>query len=335
MRRVTQHELGFYDGLADRINRSLGHPACVMTQSSLAGRIGWNRASLCNFLNRIDKTIAAHFIPQIAQAFRLSVEELMLGGAPAAAAAATERTSWDPRTDDPEILIDKLHQWRQRNLPSIRLHGHLPPVVLPRHGMIASYVHSVFDGGCPQAAERWHEVIEAHKDMIADEGEGDTVNLIAYGDLLRLLNQEYPFERFSKDEIIFVLESMKKEWVRDRGLIFIVVDDDALTPEVKLELASSTCIGVVGRETRFEYGNDFRVRWSETNFEAARVTHERLVRLKKAAGFGARERPSARQVERLIDRLLCRLDVAARPDVRFQPMSSHRKQRLAPTLEAA
>ncbi|HMB95041.1 MAG TPA: helix-turn-helix transcriptional regulator, partial [Tepidisphaeraceae bacterium] len=148
MRRVNQQDLDFYDGVASRINRSLGDPACALTQSSLAGRIGWHRASLCNFLNRIDKTIAAHFIPRIAQTFRLSVEELMTG----ALTAAAEKTSWDPRSDDSEILVEKLHEWRQRNLPGIQLHGHLPPVVLPRRGMVANYVDSVFDGGFPQAA---------------------------------------------------------------------------------------------------------------------------------------------------------------------------------------
>jgi hypothetical protein len=320
-----QHELGFYDGLADRMNRSLADPACALTQSSLAGRIGWNRASLCNFLNRVDKTIAAHFIPKIAEVFRLSVEELVVGGAPTIA-AAEQRTSWDPRTDDAAILIDKLREWRQRDLPTIRLHGHLPPVALPRHGMIAGYVHSVFDGGCPQAAERWHEVIEAHRDLVAEQGEGNTINLIAYADLLRLLNQEYPFERFSKDEVIFVLESMKKDWVRDRGLILIVVDDDALTPEVRLELASNTCIGVVGRETRIGYGNDFRVRWSESA-EAAGRTHDCLLQLKKSAGFGARERPTRQQAEQLIERWLRRLD-AADPEARCRLDRRAGKRRL-------
>src|SRR6187401_2661765 len=118
MRRVTQQELNFYDGLAHRINRSLGDPACALTQSSLASRIGWHRASLCNFLNRIDKTIAAHFIPKIAQTFRLSVDDLM--GA-ATATSAASRSSWDPRADDPETFIDKLHEWRERNLANIRL----------------------------------------------------------------------------------------------------------------------------------------------------------------------------------------------------------------------
>jgi hypothetical protein len=303
MRRVTQEELGFYDGLAHRINRSLSDPACTLTQSSLASRIGWHRASLCNFLNRIDKTIAAHFIPRIAQTFRVSIEELMGG----AATASPPRTSWDPRTDDAEILADKLLEWRERNLPNIRLHGHLPPVLLPRRGMVANYVDSVFGRGVPRAAESWHDLIDAQARLIAEQGEGDVVHLISYGDLLRLPNREYPFERFSKDEIIYALEALKKTWVRQRGLVLIVVDDDALTPEARLELSSNTSIGVVGRETRIEYGNDFRVRWSE-DAEAVSVTNECLLRLKKSAGFGARERPTTQQVEQQIDDLLRRLD---------------------------
>src|SRR2546421_11248979 len=113
MRRVTHLELEFYDGLAHRLNRLLGDPACALTQSSLASRIGWHRTSLCNFLNRIDKTIAAHFIPRIAQTFHVSIEELMGG---AAATVSTQRTSWDPRTDDAESLGEMLQEWRGRNL---------------------------------------------------------------------------------------------------------------------------------------------------------------------------------------------------------------------------
>jgi hypothetical protein len=77
MRRVNADEIEFYDELAARINRSLGDPCCALTQRSLAERIGWHRASLCNFLNRRDKTIAAHFLPKIAHTFRMSMEQLI------------------------------------------------------------------------------------------------------------------------------------------------------------------------------------------------------------------------------------------------------------------
>src|SRR5215468_1480518 len=141
MKRVTADELDFYDGVAQRLNRLLGDPTCALTQSCLASRIGWHRASLCNFLNRIDKTIPAHFIPRIAKTLRVSIEELMGG----AVIAAAPRTSWDPRADDAEILIERLREWRERGLPTVQLHGHLPPVLLPRRGMVANYVHSIFD----------------------------------------------------------------------------------------------------------------------------------------------------------------------------------------------
>jgi hypothetical protein len=244
MRQVTQAELNFYDGLADRINRSLGDPACALTQSSLANRIGWHRARLCDFLNRTDKTIPAHFIPGIARAFRLSIEELM--GGVASASASEGRNSWDPRTDDAEVLIDKLREWRDRYLPSIRLHGHLPPVLLPRRGMIANYVNSVFDGCFPAAAGRWHDVIDAQARLITEGGEGDVVNLISYTDLLKLPNREYPFQHFSHDEVVYVLETLKKNWVRQRDFILIAVDDSALTEEAKRGLSCNTRVGVVG-----------------------------------------------------------------------------------------
>src|SRR5262245_56082635 len=213
MKRVTQDELDFYDGLAQRLNRLLGDPAYTLTQSSLATRIGWHRASLCNFLNRIDKTIPAHFIPRIAQTLRISVDELMGG----TATIALERTAWDPRADNAKMLIDKLREWRDRNLSSIQLHGHLPPVLLPRRGMVANYVHSVFDGGYPDAAERWHEVIDAEAHLIAERGEGDVAHIIARSDLVRFADRDYPFQRFSTDEIVYALEILKKEWVRHRG----------------------------------------------------------------------------------------------------------------------
>ena len=303
MRRVTQDELVFYNRLADRINRLLGDPACVLTQSSLAKRIGWHRTSLCNFLNRIDKTIAAHFLPRIARTFRLSIEELVSG----AATVTPPRSAWDPRADETEVLIDKLREWRDRNLPTVNLHEHLPPMLLPRRGMVANYVDAVFDGGCPRAAGRWHDVIDGEAQLIAEQGEGDVVHLIARSDLLRLPRAEFPFERFTSDEIVYALEMLKKNWVRHRGFALIAVDDRALSPDARLELASSTRICVVGRETRVECGNDFRIRWTE-DADAVSATSDCLLRIKRSAGFGARERPTIRQVEEVIDELLCRVD---------------------------
>jgi hypothetical protein len=307
MKRVTQDELEFYDGVAHRLNRFLGDPAYTLTQSGLAGRIGWHRASLCNFLNRIDKTIPAHFIPRIAKTLRVSIEELMGG----AVTAAPPRTSWDPRADVAEILIERLHEWRERGLPTVQLHGHLPPVLLPRRGMVANYVHSVFEGQSTDAAERWHDVIDAEARLIAEDGEGDVVHLIPRTDLLRLTDREYPFERFESEEIMYALEMVKKNWVRHRGLALIVIEDAALRVNAKLELAGSTRIVAVGREVRVEYGNDYRVRWSE-DAQAASSTNEALLRLKKSAGFGPRERPTIRQVEQVIDNLLSRADRAHR-----------------------
>ena len=324
MRRVTQDELGFYDGLAARINNLLGDPACGLTQSSLAHRIGWHRVSLCNFLNRADKSIAAHFIPKIAQTFRLSIDDLM---GVAAAPNAAARSSWDPRADDAEDLIEKLCEWRDRNLASVRLHGHLPPVLLPRRGMVANYVCSVFDGGRPDAAERWHDVIDGEAQLVAERGEGDVVHIIARSDLLRFSDGEFPFQRFSADEIVYALEMLKKNWVRHRGFALVVVDDRALLPEVKLELASSTSIVAVGREVRVEYGNDFRVRWTE-DAEAVSATNDCLLRLKKAAGFGVRERPTIRQVEEVIDELLRRVD-GGRPAVRLRRNASGWEDRIS------
>ncbi len=140
------------------------------------------------------------------------------------------------------------------------------------------------------------------------------MHLIFHRDLLRLPNREYPFGAFTKQEVLHALESLKKEWVRHRGFALIAIDDAALTPEAKLELSSNACIGMVGRETQIKYGNDFRVRWSEDGQTVA-ATSECLLHLKKAAGFGARERPTTRQVEQQIDALLTRVG-ARRPPVR-------------------
>jgi hypothetical protein len=181
--------------------------------------------------------------------------------------------------------------------------------------MVANYVHSVFDGGHPEAAERWHDVIDAEAQLVAERGEGDVVHIMARSDLLRFADREFPFQRFSSDEIVYALEMLKKGWVRHRGFALVVVEDRALSPEAKLELASSNAIVAVGREARVEYGNDFRVRWTE-DAEAVSATNDCLLRLKKAAGFGSRERPTIRQVEEVIDELLRRVD-GGRPAVRL------------------
>jgi hypothetical protein len=308
MRRVSETELNFYDGLANRITRALGDPACALTESGLANRIGWHRARLCNFLNRTDKTIPAHFLPGIARAFRLSIDELMGSGA----AAPEGRTSWDPRTEDAEVFIDKLRGWRDRYLPNVRLHDHLPPVLLPRRGMIANYVNSIFDGCFPAAAGRWHDLIDAQARLIIEGGEGDVVNLISYTDLLKLPHREYPFQHFSHEDVLYVLETLKRNWIRRRDFVLIVFDDSVIAPEAKLELSCNSCVGAVGQETRIEYGNDLRVRWKEDG-RTAGATYESLLGVKRSAGFGPRERPSVQQGEQLIDDLLRRMDRAALP----------------------
>jgi len=114
---------------------------------------------------------------------------------------------------------------------------------------------------------------------------------------------------------------LKKNWVRHRGLALVVVEEPALSPEARLELASSNRVVAVGREVRVEYGNDFRVRWSD-DAETAASTNDCLLRLKKAAGFGARERPTVRQVEEVIDGLLRRVDSGRPPAVRIRRNAS-------------
>ena len=171
------------------------------------------------------------------------------------------------------------------------------------------------------AAERWHDLIDAEAQLIADQGEGDVVHLIFHSDLLRLPNREFPFQSFTTQEVIYTLETLKKNWVRHRGLALIAIDDAALTPEAKLELSSSAGIGVVGRETQIKYGNDYRVRWSE-DAPAVAATHEWLLRLKKSAGFGARERPTTRQVEQQIDALLTRVSAERAPVRAVDEMSA-------------
>jgi hypothetical protein len=192
--------------------------------------------------------------------------------------------------------------------------------------MVANYVDSVFDGGFPDAAERWHDVIDAESQLIAEHGEGELVHIIARGDLLRFSDREYPFNRFTVDEIVYALDMLKKNWVRQRSFALIVVEDRMLGPEAKLELASNTSIGVVGRETRVEYGNDFRVRWNE-DAEAVSSTNGCLLRLKRTAGFGRASGPTSRQVEEVIDELLLRVD-GSRSSVRRLPNPATWKERI-------
>jgi hypothetical protein len=70
-----------------------------------------------------------------------------------------------------------------------------------------------------------------------------------------------------------------------------------------LELASNISLTVVGRETQLRFRRDLRADWN-SDPEAVRFSRDCLIRLKRLAGFGVRERPSAQQVEQLIDKLL-------------------------------
>lgn len=305
MRHVNEEELGFYDGVAERIDGLLGCPTCPLNQSTLALRIGWNRSSLCNFINRVDKSIAAHFIPQIASSLQVSVEYLLNGRA----TPSPERTRWDARCDDVQVVLDKSAELRLRKAHSICLMGILPTEALPNRAMVANFVDSICGGANQTAAERWHELIDALRESMKDAGAHDIDYVIPYADLLRLPLRRPPYEAFSDDEVVQLLDNLKMEWVRQRGLRIIAVDDSALTAEVNVELASNFSLNVVGCETQIRFRRDLRADWDD-DAQAARSSRESLIRLKRAAGFGVRERPTGHQAERLVDQLLSSVEVA-------------------------
>src|ERR1700723_2097075 len=122
MRRITNEDIAFYDRVAERISNLLGSPSCSLTQSSLAKRIGWNRPSLCNFINRIDKGIAAHFIPRLARILGVPMEYLISGSE----LKSQQKNVWDPRFDETEIILEKCEELRQRKLHSFSLTSVLP-----------------------------------------------------------------------------------------------------------------------------------------------------------------------------------------------------------------
>lgn len=321
MRRVTGDELVFYDRVAQRIANLLGSQQCALTQSRLAARIGWNRASLCNFVNRIDKSIAAHFIPRIASVLHVSVEHLMLGEA----TPVSERCAWDPRLDDAEIILEKLTELRRRNAHCLCLTGILPTEALSNQAMVANFVDSMVGGSSPTVAERWHELIEWQQNCMTGEGAQDVDYVISMSDLLKFPRRKPPYQTFTYDEIVHLLENLKREWVRNRGLRIVAIDDDLVTPEMELELASTISLSVLGCETRFRCRKDLRIDWDD-NPDGVRFSRECLIRLKRSAGYGVRERPSAQQVERLIDELL--ISVKADANCNRIPRSAESAPRL-------
>jgi len=235
VRRVTDEEIVFYDHLADRINGLLGSRECSLTQSSLAQRIGWNRSSLCNFINRIDKGIAAHFIPRIAQALSVTLEHGICGSE----LTPRPRTIWDPRFDETEIMLEQFDQLRRRNLYSLSLTSLLPPQTLPQNAMGANFVNSLVNGANDLVAERWHEAIQRRREiMLSDSGENEDY-LIPMDDLLRLPQRLAPYQSFSSHEVIRILQNLKREWVRERGMRIIALDESLVDADVRLELSGN------------------------------------------------------------------------------------------------
>jgi hypothetical protein len=174
VRRVSDQELFFYDGVAARINALLGDRTCPLTQSSLARRIGWNRASLCNFINRIDKGIAAHFIPPIADALNVSVKHLI----GEEAVAKTSRNLWDPRSDELEIILNKVQEIRSRNCHCLGLMETLPLKTLPNNAIAANFANSLAEGASPAIAARWHGLIERLREGSGSSGAANTESLL-------------------------------------------------------------------------------------------------------------------------------------------------------------
>lgn len=299
MRRVSEDELVFYDGIAQRIDGLLGSRVCPLTQTSLAQRIGWNRTSLCSFINRAQKSIPAHFIPMIASTLRVSVEHLMSGQT----APGVQRSSWDPRCDGVDLILDKLSELRNRNVHRMCLIGILPTETLPNRATVANFVDSMVAGASTTAAESCHELIEKLRDCLKEEGVQDVDYIISMSDLLRLPRRLRPYQSFSDDEVVLMLDNLKNEWVRHRGLRIIAVDDSALSPDVNLELAGNISLSVIGSETQVRCHRDLRIDWDDEP-QAVRFCRDCLIRLKRSAGFKLHERPSAQQVEQLTDKLL-------------------------------
>jgi len=307
VRHVTDEEIAFYDRVADRINGLLGSRECSLNQSSLAERIGWNRSSLCNFINRIDKGIAAHFIPRIAQALSVTIEHLICGSE----VTPRPRTIWDPRFDETEIMLERFDELRRRKLHSLSLTSFLPPQTLPHHAMVANFVNSLVNGANDVVAERWHEAIQRRREIMLIDSCENVDYFIPMDDLLRLPQRLAPYQSFSSNEVVHILQNLKREWVRERGMRIIALDESLVGPDVRLELSGNFLLSVLGREIQIRFHRDLRIDWDDTP-SAVNTSRECLIKLKRAAGFGVRERPTAQQVENLIDALLKRVDTRDR-----------------------
>ena len=299
VRQVNPEEVVFYDGVAKRIDGLLSSRTCPLNQSSLAERIGWNRSSLCNFVNRVDKSIAAHFIPPIASSLQVSAEYLLSGRA----GPRPERARWDPRYDEVDLILDKCAAPQRRKLHCICLMGILPIETLSNRAMVANFVDSICRGASEAAAERWHDLIEALRQRMWDNGAHHIDYIIPYADLLRLPMRLPPYEALTDEEVEHLLDRLKTDWVRQRGLRIIALDDSALTAEAKVELTSNFSLNVTGFETQIRFHRDLRADWDD-NALAAQGSREALIRLKRSAGFAARQRPTSQQTERIIDELL-------------------------------
>jgi hypothetical protein len=172
-----------------------------------------------------------------------------------------------------------------------------------------NYIDSIFDGGCPIAAERWHEMVETLQRGTNAGREAEDLHIITTEDLERLVNRENPYQGFSRDEIVRLLDHLKEEWVRNGDFRFVTVAESVLPPDTKLELAGNISLTTFGREMRLEHRQDLRIYWDH-NSRAVDFTRDGLMRLKRCAGLGTRERPSAQDVERTIDNLLLRVDAS-------------------------
>jgi transcriptional regulator with XRE-family HTH domain len=253
------------------------------TRQYLAQKIGRPRDGLCKYLRLTQKKPDFELIWDIAQALNTTIEELAGGQ------VCRLPNEFEPSHHSPTLLLDKFAEHEKaggRFLTFDRL-----PACPRMTSALQNKLHLSLFGPISgtkkgvRLIESWNEWGDARREryLKSDRDVLPTVTtMMLRSDFEKMIKAEPPFDCCTLEEVRDCLEHLRLRCVRERGFRLVLIDDERLPRDLRLQLDPLDAIGVIGRNFVFSKTSDTTVVWKEEkrHVESAVLLLRRLHQLR-------------------------------------------------------